>query len=85
MGRLDERVKVVTEGNVDIGFALAEPLLDAGATVDIRGRSQDTTAAALERLSTPDRPKVTARQCHMSDEVDVERDTVVVDGGHTIR
>jgi NAD(P)-dependent dehydrogenase (short-subunit alcohol dehydrogenase family) len=73
MGQLDGRVAVVTGGNGGIGFGLASALLDAGAAVDIWGRNEEKTHAALERLSTPDRPKVTARRCDVSDEIEVER------------
>ena len=73
MGRLDGRVAVVTGGNGGIGFGLAEALLDTGAAVDIWGRNEAKTAAALRRLRTSDRPHVTARRCDVSDEAEVER------------
>ena len=65
----------MTGGNGGIGFGLAEALLDAGACVDIWGRNEEKTAAALERLrSVPGhRPPVSGRQCDVSDEGDVER------------
>jgi hypothetical protein len=67
------RVAVVTGGNGGIGFGLAEALLDAGAAVDIWGRDEQKTAAAVERLTRDDRPAVTARWCDVSDEGAVER------------
>jgi NAD(P)-dependent dehydrogenase (short-subunit alcohol dehydrogenase family) len=67
------RVAVVTGGNGGIGFGLAEALLDAGAAVDIWGRNEEKTAAAVARLSSEDRPRVTARRCDVSDEHAVER------------
>ena len=73
MGTLDGRVAIVTGGNGGIGFGLAEALLDAGAQVDIWGRNEAKTANAVERLTTSDRPKVTARICDVSVEADVER------------
>jgi NAD(P)-dependent dehydrogenase (short-subunit alcohol dehydrogenase family) len=73
VGDLRGRVAVVTGGNGGIGFGLAEALLDAGAVVDIWGRDEKKTAAALEQLRRPDRPCVTARRCDVSDEHDVEQ------------
>jgi NAD(P)-dependent dehydrogenase (short-subunit alcohol dehydrogenase family) len=70
-GQLAGRVAVVTGGNGGIGFGIAEALLDAGAIVDIWGRDEAKTEAALERLGTPDRPVVTGRRCDVADEADV--------------
>jgi len=72
VGALSGRVAVVTGGNGGIGFGLAAALLDAGAAVDIWGRDEAKTAAALERLRRPDRPRVTGRRCDVTDEPDVE-------------
>ncbi len=67
------RVAVVTGGNGGIGLGLADALLDAGAAVDIWGRNEEKTAAAVERLTRDDRPAVTARRCDVSDEASVTR------------
>jgi NAD(P)-dependent dehydrogenase (short-subunit alcohol dehydrogenase family) len=64
---------VVTGGNGGIGFGLAEALLDAGASVDIWGRDDAKTAAALDRLAMPGRPRVTGRRCDVTEEPDVAR------------
>lgn len=71
--RLDGRVAIVTGGNGGLGFGFAEALLDAGAAVEICGRNEDKTAAALEKLAQPGRPRVTARRCDVTIEADVER------------
>jgi NAD(P)-dependent dehydrogenase (short-subunit alcohol dehydrogenase family) len=70
---LEGRVAIVTGGNGGIGFGLAEALLDAGATVDVWGRNDEKTAAALEELAQPGRPPVTGRHCDVSDEAAVEQ------------
>lgn len=73
MGQLDGRVAVVTGGNGGIGFGLAEALLDAGAAVDIWARDEEKSAAAVARLTTSARPRVSARRCDVANEADVER------------
>jgi len=73
MSTLDGRVAIVTGGNGGLGFGFAETLLDAGAAVDIWGRNEEKTAAALEKLTQPGRPRVTARRCEITDEEDVAR------------
>jgi NAD(P)-dependent dehydrogenase (short-subunit alcohol dehydrogenase family) len=72
-GRLDGRVAVVTGGNGGLGLGFAHALLDAGAAVDIWGRDEDKTAAALADLSRREQPRVTARRCDVTVEADVER------------
>jgi NAD(P)-dependent dehydrogenase (short-subunit alcohol dehydrogenase family) len=73
MTTLDGRVAIVTGGNGGLGFGFAEALLDAGAAVDIWGRDEAKTAAAVERLARLGRPRVTARRCEVTDEDDVAR------------
>jgi NAD(P)-dependent dehydrogenase (short-subunit alcohol dehydrogenase family) len=68
---LDGRVAVVTGGNGGIGLGLAAALLDAGAAVDIWGRDEAKTRAALESLAQQGRPNVTGRRCDVTDEADV--------------
>jgi gluconate 5-dehydrogenase len=47
---LDERVALVTGASRGLGFAMAEALAEAGATVVINGRDAGTTAAAARKL-----------------------------------
>jgi NAD(P)-dependent dehydrogenase (short-subunit alcohol dehydrogenase family) len=72
-GRFDGRVAIVTGGNGGLGFGFAEALLDAGAAVDIWGRDEEKTAAALRKLARPDRPRVTSRHCDVTVEKGVEQ------------
>ncbi|HET8971224.1 MAG TPA: SDR family NAD(P)-dependent oxidoreductase, partial [Candidatus Nanopelagicales bacterium] len=48
----DPRVVVVTGASAGIGFAVAERRAAAGDRVVITGRSQETLAAALDRLGS---------------------------------
>ena len=70
-GRLDGLVAVVTGGNGGLGFGFADALLEAGAAVDIWGRDEAKTAAALDRLAQPGRPRVVGRRCDVSVESQV--------------
>jgi gluconate 5-dehydrogenase len=47
---LDERVALVTGASRGLGFAMAEALAEAGATVVINGRDAGTAAAAARKL-----------------------------------
>lgn len=47
---LKERVALITGGTSGIGYAIAEAMLDAGATVIITGRNEERCEEARERL-----------------------------------
>jgi NAD(P)-dependent dehydrogenase (short-subunit alcohol dehydrogenase family) len=70
---LEGRVAIVTGGNGGLGFGFAEALLDAGAAVDIWGRDEAKTDAALARLSGPGKAAVRGRRCDVTDETAVAR------------
>src|SRR3954468_5006527 len=49
---LSGRVAIITGGHGGVGFAMAEGLASAGATVVLAGRDADKTAAAAHRIQS---------------------------------
>jgi NAD(P)-dependent dehydrogenase (short-subunit alcohol dehydrogenase family) len=70
---LTGKVALVTGGNAGIGFAFAQALADAGASVCIWGRSPDRNADAVRQLEARGGRVVAV-------EVDVTDESAVVDG-----
>jgi 3-oxoacyl-[acyl-carrier protein] reductase len=58
---LTNRTAVVTGATRGIGFAIARALADAGATVAICGRSQDSVQEAVRRLTAESKGKVVGK------------------------
>ena len=52
MGRLENKVAVITGGNSGIGLATAKDFIAEGATVVISGRSQETLDQAVDELGS---------------------------------
>ena len=50
MGKLENKIAVITGGSSGIGFATAKRFIDEGAKVVITGRSQVTLDTALSEL-----------------------------------
>ncbi len=50
MGKLENKIAVITGGSSGIGFATAKRFIDEGAKVVITGRSQETLDTALSEL-----------------------------------
>ncbi len=50
MGKLENKIAVITGGSSGIGFAIAKRFIDEGAKVVITGRSQETLDTALSEL-----------------------------------
>lgn len=58
---LTDRTALVTGATRGIGFAIARALADAGATVAICGRSQDSVDEAVRRLTNESKGKVVGK------------------------
>lgn len=69
MGKLANKVAVVTGGATGIGLAAAKRFVEEGAFVFIFGRRQDALDAAVARLG----PKAHAVRGSVSDEADLDR------------
>ena len=69
MGRLENKIAVVTGGNSGIGLATAQDFIAEGATVIISGRNAET----LQRAATTLGPKGSAIQADVTVASDLER------------
>jgi 3-oxoacyl-[acyl-carrier protein] reductase len=65
------RTAVVTGATRGIGFAIARALADAGATVAICGRSQDSVDEAVRRLTNESKGKVVGKVADVRGSTDV--------------
>ena len=70
MKELDQKTAVVTGGTKGIGYAIAEALLQSGASVFICGRDEADLNSAIERLSVGG--MVAGTTCDVRSEVEVE-------------
>jgi 3-oxoacyl-[acyl-carrier protein] reductase len=68
---LSGRIAVVTGATRGIGFAIARALADAGATVAICGRSQDSVDEAVRRLTNASQRKVVGKVADVRGSTDV--------------
>jgi 3-oxoacyl-[acyl-carrier protein] reductase len=68
-GPNDDTIALVTGGTRGIGFAIADALVTAGASVFVCARDIADVAAAVERLSRSG--KASGRECDIRDEVQV--------------
>jgi 3-oxoacyl-[acyl-carrier protein] reductase len=66
------RTAVVTGATRGIGFAIVRTLADAGATVAICGRSQDSVDAAVRRLTNESKGKVVGKAADVRASTEVE-------------
>jgi len=69
MGRLEEKIAVITGANSGIGLAAAQRFIAEGAYVYITGRRQDELDKAVERIGG----RVTAVQGDISNLADLDR------------
>lgn len=70
---LHRRIALVTGGSRGIGYATAEALARAGATVVICGRSESSVQDAVKRISTVSKSKVVGTTADVSDVQQVSR------------
>ncbi len=70
---LHRRIALVTGGSRGIGYATAEALARAGATVVICGRSESSVQDAVKRISTVSKSKVVGTTADVSDVRQVSR------------
>ena len=68
---LKGRTALVTGATRGIGFAIARMLADAGATVAICGRSQDSVNEAVRRLTDESQRKVVGKAADVRGSTDV--------------
>ncbi len=68
-GRNDGTIALVTGGTRGIGFAIADALATAGASVFVCSRDRGDVAAAVGRLSG--KGKASGRECDVRNEVQV--------------
>jgi NAD(P)-dependent dehydrogenase (short-subunit alcohol dehydrogenase family) len=78
MGRLEEKIAVITGANSGIGLAAARRFVAEGAYVYITGRRQDELDKAVERIGG----RVTAVQGDISNLADLDRLYSAVQSGH---
>jgi 3-oxoacyl-[acyl-carrier protein] reductase len=69
---LTGRTALVTGATRGIGFAIAKALSDAGATVAICGRSQDSVDQAVSRLTNQSQRKVVGKVADVRTSTDVQ-------------
>jgi 3-oxoacyl-[acyl-carrier protein] reductase len=74
------RTALVTGATRGIGFAIARMLADAGATVAICGRSQDSVDEAVRRLTDGSQRKVVGKAADVRGSTDVAKLFAWIDG-----